>query len=318
MDCLNSKDLLAAWNGLLSEAERRELSTHLAQCSRCRELEKSVRELVRLATTAAPATPLVTPASCPAESELVDYVGQRLAAAGRRQIEAHLAQCRPCLWQVAALARAELDSLPSVSLEWRDAVRQAESLVEKPQERRSARWWFTPSWRYALASAAAVALLAIGLFWNQGNVPLPLSPNQAQVPPGEPSPAPPAEPKEPTLLVEQNPPDRPVSQVRKSPGAAPALPQVVWPQEGKQVAREELEIRWQAMPGAHLYEVTLLNRAGDVVWEGQAPGERLRVPDEVRLQPGERYFVWVAAHAKGNGTVRSPSVAFEIAASPLR
>jgi hypothetical protein len=81
------------------------------------------------------------------------------------------------------------------------------------------------------------------------------------------------------------------------------------------VAGEELEIRWQTLPGVHLYEVAILNHRGDVVWEGQAQGDRIRVPEDVALQPAERYFVWVTAHVKGDGSVRSPSVAFEIRAS---
>jgi len=217
------------------------------------------------------------------------------------------------------MAQTELEALPPVSPEWRAAVRQAEALVEESQESRSAGWWLAPGWRYGLASATALVLLAVGFFWNAGRDTLPPGPNQAQVPAGEPSPAPtPPRAEEPTLLAQQKPPGRPAPQVRESPGSAQSSPQVLWPQEGKQVAREDVEIRWRAVPGAHLYEVTILNRAGDMVWEGQAQGDRLRVPDEVKLRVGERYFIWVTAHVKGNGTVRSPSVAFEIGASPVR
>lgn len=319
MDCVNPKDLLAAWDGLLSETEQKELTTHLAQCPRCAALEKTVRELVRMATAVAPTAPLAAPGSCPAESQLLDYACQRLTGAGRNQLEVHLAGCRQCLWQVAALARTELEALPPISPEWRDAVRQAEALVEEPQPAPSAAWWLAPAWRYALASAAAVVLLAVGLFWNElKETPPPPAPQQAQVPAGEPSQAPPAEPKETTLLAQQKSPDRPAPQVRQALGATRPSPQVLWPQEGKQVAREELEIRWRPVPGAHLYDVAVLNRAGDVVWEGQTSSERLRIPDEVRLQAGERYFIWVTAHVKGDGTVRSPSVAFEIGVPPSR
>ena len=318
MDCLTPKDLLAAWDGLLNEAEQRELTAHLTDCPRCGALEKAVRELVRMATAVAPSAPLAAAGSCPAESDLLDYVAQRLTGPGRNQMEAHLAGCRQCLWQVAAMARTELEALPSLSPEWRDAARQAEALVGEPPQTRRAGWWLAPAWRYGLASAAALVLLAVVLFWDAERDTPPPAPEQAQVPAGEPSPASPAKQEEPTLLAEQKPPHRPAPQVRESPGTAHFSPQVLWPQEGKQVPREELEIRWQAVPGAHLYEVTVLNRSGDVVWEAQAPGDRLRVPDEVELRVGERYFIWVTAHVKGDGTVRSPSVAFEIGASPLR
>lgn len=84
------------------------------------------------------------------------------------------------------------------------------------------------------------------------------------------------------------------------------------------MVREELEIRWQAVPGAHLYQVTILDRRGDVVWEEQAEGDRVSVPGDVNLQAGERYFVWVMATVQGQGTVRSHSVAFEIRAPATR
>lgn len=312
MGCLSPRDFLAAWDGLLSEAEQKELTAHLAQCPRCRELEKTVRELVRLATAAAPTAPLAAPGHCPAETELLDFVTQQVTGAKRNQMEAHMAECRQCLWQVAAMARAELEALPPVSPEWRDAVRQAESLIDAPTETPKVGWRLVPAWRYALASAAAVVLLAVGLFWNEETIAPPPVPDQAQVPAGEPSTAPRAE--EPRLLAQQRPQQPPQAQVRKATGTTPASPRVLWPQEGRHVAREELEIRWQAVPGAHLYEVTILNRSGDLVWEGQAQGDRLRVPDEVKMPPGQRYFVWVTAHVQGDGAVRSPSVAFEVRA----
>ena len=327
MDCLSPKDLLAAWNGLLSEAEQKEQALHLAQCSRCRELEKTMRELVRLTTLSSPTAPLAEPGACPIETELLDYVAQRVTGAGRSRLEAHLAACHQCLWQVAAMARAELEVLPPVSQEWREAVRKAELLVDEPPQPRIMGWRLDPAWRFALASAAAVALLAAGLLWNAGENGSPTIPSQAEGPEAQPAPASPGAPRraeEPIQLAQQEqpaPPGRPQEpkpQVRQAPGATQSSPQVLWPREGQQVEREELEIRWQTVPGANLYEVTILNRSGDVVWEGQAQSTRVGIPDEVKLRAGERYFVWVLAHVPGQVTVRSPSVAFEIRTSATR
>jgi anti-sigma factor RsiW len=315
MRCANLKDLLAAAEGLLSDSERRELVAHLAQCSSCRALEKSVQELLRLSAAAVPSASLAVSSFCPDESELLDYVLQRLTGAGRTQVEAHLAGCRRCLWQAAAMIRTEPEALPAVAPEWRDAVRQAELLVGDPASVAKSVWWPMPGWGYALASAAAVLLVVVAFFWIQGTETAPpRGPEQARVPAGEPSPAPAPHSEEPRLLARQQPPRQPEIQVRKTSSPNQASLQVLWPQEGRQVAREELEIRWQPVPGAHLYHVALLNRSGDVVWEGEAPSDRLRVPDDVPLAAGERYFVWVTAHVQGDGTVRSPSVAFEIRA----
>ena len=324
MGCLSLKDFFAAWDGLLSEAKQEELAAHLTQCPRCGELGKTVREIVRLAVAATPTTPLAAPGSCPAETELLGYVSQQMTGSERNQMEVHLAGCRQCLWQVAAMARAELEALPPVSPEWDEAVRRAESLIDEPPRTPSTGWRvIPPAWRYALASAAAVVLLAVGLFWNVGRNASPPLLNQAQAPSRESSLAPARgpRPEEPTLLAQQTPtspsgsPQQPKPQVRGATGTTQSSPQVLWPQEGRQVAREELEIRWQAVPGAHLYEVAILNHSGDLVWEGQAQAARIRVPDEVKMPTAERYFVWVTAHVKGDGAVRSPSVAFEVRAS---
>lgn len=327
MGCLSPRDFLAAWDGLLSEAEQQGLAAHVLQCPRCRELEKTLRELVRLATAATPTAPLAAPGSCPAETELLDYVSQQVTGTRRNQMEAHLTGCRQCLWQVAALARTQLEALPPISPEWRDAVRQAEALVAESPGTSSVRWRLIPAWRYALAAAAAVVLLAIGLFWNEGRNTSPPAPGQAQAPVVQPSATPaPAAPtsEEPALLAQQTQPSRPgptpqpETQLRNATRATPYSLRVLWPQEGEQVARQELEIQWQAVPGAHLYEVTILNHRGDVVWEAQTQTTRIRVPDDVKMQPGERHFVWVQAREPGQGPARSPSVAFEIRASAPR
>lgn len=323
MDCLSPKDLLAASDGLLSEAEQREQAAHLAQCPRCGKLERTVRELVRLAAAVAPTAPLAAPGSCPAEMDLLDFVGQRMTVAERVQMEAHLSGCRQCLWQVAAMARAKLEALPPVSPEYRDAVRQAEALVDARPDTPSLGWRLIPAWRYALASAAAVLLIAVGLYWNEGKDSPPPVPSRAQSPTADPSPAP-APSEEPRLLAQQTPPHppraapQPETHVRSAPAATQPPLHVLWPQEGQQVTREELEIRWQPLPGVSLYRVTILDRSGNVLWEAQAQGDRVRVPDDVILQTGERYFAWVEARVENDGVARSHSVAFEIRALATR
>ncbi|MGH8459103.1 MAG: hypothetical protein ACRESV_07100, partial [Nevskiales bacterium] len=113
-------------------------------------------------------------------------------------------------------------------------------------------------------------------------------------------------------------PQEPEPQVREAPNATQSSLQELWPLEGQQVARDGLEIRWRALPGAQLYEVVVLDRSGDVVWEGQAQSTRVGIPEDVKLQAGERYFVWVVAHVQGVGAVRSPAVAFELRAAATR
>ncbi len=318
MNCLTTSELLAAWEGLLSEPERQQQAAHLAQCARCQDFERTLREIARRAPAMMASTGLAAPASCPTESELLDYVSQQVAEPGRAKVQSHLAGCRQCLWQVAAMVSAEPEELPPVATQWQGAVHQAESLIKDYAEAKSAGWSaLIPSWRYALASSAVVGLLAVGWFWYAA----PRVSSEAPSPAAQMAPASPPAPhptEKADLLAQQKQPTppgperRPEIQVRKATGTTGPSLGVLWPHEGQQVKREGLEIRWQAMPQAHLYQVTVLNRRGDVVWEGEAEGARVRVPDEVNLQAGERYFVWVLAHVKGQGTAQSPSVAFEI------
>lgn len=323
MDCLNLKDLLAAQDGLLSESAQEQVAVHLTECPRCRELERSLRDVLRLLPLSSTTTPLPATGSCPAEIELLDYAAGQLPEARRTRLERHLVDCRLCLAQVAALLRPEPET-PPVAPEFRHAVRQAEQLVEEPSRPPRSFWQLIPAWRYTLATAATVALVAAAFVWNEGRKTPPPAPQQVQAPVAVPSPAPSPVPgpEEPTLLAEQKRPQppgatkEPETHVRNATGLSPSSLRVLWPREGERVDRPGLEIRWQAVPGARLYNVTLLNHKGDLVWEGQAQGDSLRVPDDLSLLPGERYFVWVTTHIQDNETVRSPSVAFEVRPAP--
>jgi len=318
MNCVTTSELLAGWEGLLSEPEQNQQAAHLVQCTRCRDLERTMRAIVQVTPSVSVGAGLTDRDSCPAESELLDYFSQRLTASDRAKMQSHLARCRTCLGQVAAMVSAGPEELPPVAAEWQGAVYEAKSIIEGYSEARRGGWSaLVPIWRYGLATSAVVALLAVGWYWYAA----PGAPSEATSPTAQVTPAsPPAahQPGKEDLLAKQDQPTplrqehQPETQVRKATGTtAPSL-RVLWPQEGRQIRREGLEIRWQAVPEAHRYQVSILNHKGDLVWEGEAEGTRVRVPDDVRLHPGERYFVWVLAHVKGQGVVQSPSAAFEV------
>ncbi len=103
--------------------------------------------------------------ACPDEEVLAGLVEGGVSEERRREVEAHLADCRDCLAQLGLLtrlARAEAD-LPPVPARWLDAARGP--------RRSGAR-----SWRWAVPAAAGL-LVALGLV---------LRPE----PPGGPRPAP--------------------------------------------------------------------------------------------------------------------------------
>jgi hypothetical protein len=327
MACLKLQDLIASWNGLLTEQQQRQQAEHLAGCAQCQQLEKILRDVRALLPLASSGQPLGTTLHCPEETELVGFLYARADEATAAPIRPHLAGCRHCLGQVAALVAEEGQLLPSVGKEWRAATEQAKRLVAETKEDQG--WssvWLVPRW--VLATGAAAVLVATSLIWYQLKpvVAPPTQQVQRPTPPaagpgraGATSPTPPSPKDEPTLLAQDTRPESPPSSsappavhVRESlapPGSSLGL---VFPQEGQRVSRQELEFRWQAVEGARLYEVAVLDRRGDVVWDTEIEGLSTRVPDNVPLLPGERYFVCVVAQRNGEGPVRSPSVAFEI------
>ena len=322
MSCLSLKELIARRNGLLTEEEQRQQVEHLAGCPLCQQLEQTLGKIGALLPLASAGQLLGATPACPDESELIGYLYARADESTAAQVRSHLADCRHCLGQVAALLAAEGQPLPSVGEEWQAAVQRAEGLVAESKESQGWRLgWVALRWRWAPASGIAALLVVAGLTWYQSRPGVPLPTQQAQRPGPAPIAAPPsASPEqEPTLLAQdtQRQPASPGGgpppvQVREAPSLpAPSLG-LVFPQEGQRVLRRDLEFRWQAVSGAHLYEVVVLDRQGNVIWETEAEHLSVRVPEDVPLRPGERYFVWVVARVDGESPLRSPSVAFEI------
>ena len=92
----------------------------------------------------------------------------------------------------------------------------------------------------------------------------------------------------------------------------PSLPEQVFPRPDSVVRREDVEFRWTAVPRSLFYEVRIATTEGDLVWEGRAPATRLRPPNDLRLEAGQKFYFWVAAYLPEGRTVRSPAVAFVV------
>jgi hypothetical protein len=97
--------------------------------------------------------------------------------------------------------------------------------------------------------------------------------------------------------------------VRNSATSIPAL-SVVSPAENATLARKDLELRWQAVPGSLYYEIQVVTETGDVVWQGRTEGTVVRPPESLALQADSKYFVRVRAHLAGGTTIRSAAVPF--------
>ena len=287
MSCLTPESLITSWSGLLTEQEMREQVGHLAGCPRCRHMEKNLRTILSLLPHAWKGQPLGSTEACVSETELVEYLGDRADRDENSRLESHVSGCRHCLGQLAEILVAWGQPLPAIEDEWQAVTAKALLIPDRvgAEEGRPVEW--LPRLRWAV-SVAAVLVLAV--LWHQH------------------TPGPPVE------RTEEAAP----AQVRQAPAVQPALPGLLWPQEGQRISRGDLDLRWQAMAGARHYEVTLLNHRGDVLWEATAQGTSMRVATDLTLVAGERYFVWVTARLENGRTVRSPSVAFELVAGESR
>jgi hypothetical protein len=249
------------------------------QCPRTddRELEQLVRRELLARRADEPDT------ACPEAHRLAAFVERRLAERQRARVEAHLADCAPCLDTVVAVARLECERMPPVPP--RLVARAGSAVAVRP--RRAA--------ALVLAAAAAVlALLAAGQAWRATRAPA-LPGGAVQVAPA--------------------PADVPSPSVRSGPEAGEGAPRLEWPTEGAVLGVRDLEVRWAAVADALDYELRLTDADGDLLWERRTELTALAVPPQTRLRSGEDYFVWVRARLPGGASSASAVVLFHVDAS---
>jgi predicted anti-sigma-YlaC factor YlaD len=317
MSCLTLRDLQANWNGLLAEEEQQRQAEHLAGCPQCRQFEARLREIWSLLSLVSRGKAREVTSACLTESELVGYLYGRMGQEETAKVHSHLVDCRHCLEQMAAVLTGERQPIPAVGEEWQRALARAENLVPEAPTRQG---WklsgLTLRSQWAMASVATVAVLAAVFAWHQTQhgvdvEPQP-GPERALTTSSPPKSS--GEEAAPLAVVPQEKPTAVTKPLRlRAPARlVPPSPNLIFPQEGQRVARSDLAFRWQSVGKVGFYELTLLNRKGDVIWEAKVKGLSIRLPAEVLLQPGEPYFAWVIAHRDGESPLRSPSVAFEV------
>jgi hypothetical protein len=233
---------------------------------------------------------------CPDEADLAAYVDARLADRAQRRLEAHLADCVFCLDRVVFLLRREVSPEPEVPP---GLLARARDLGADGKE---ARWWAEWRWRTAAAAAACVVL---GVFiWLR-------QPSPPSVPfAGSPTPSvgvsPPAAPAATAV------PSAPPRVVRNGRRASVAL-RLLFPREGAIVPREGSDFRWTEVRGCLFYEIRLMTGEGDLVWEARVEATQTRIPANVQLAPGGKYFVSVRAYLPEGKTLPAGVVGFLVA-----
>jgi len=96
---------------------------------------------------------------------------------------------------------------------------------------------------------------------------------------------------------------------------APAVmnpPELLAPREGAVVGRNELEFHWRPLETSLYYELRVLTAEGDVVWEERVNGTEARMPSNIRLAAGRRYFVSVEGWLPEGKGMKSRVVAFQL------
>lgn len=232
---------------------------------------------------------------CPDEAQLAAYTDGQLGGGARQRVELHLADCAFCLGQVAFLLRLEEAEAPAeVPL---SLLARARARVERQS--------LQLAWRWATAAAVAASLALAGVVWfREQRIPS-VSPKSSPAPPKRIA-SPPVAPSRPPSATPRT--------VRKGEKEE-FVPEVLFPREGASVSQEQLDFQWKPVPRTVFYEIRVVTEAGDLVWEARATDTSARLPRQIQLQAGQKYFVWVHAYLPEGKTVKSKAVAFKASTS---
>jgi len=229
---------------------------------------------------------------CPDEADLAAYADARLADRVRRRLEVHLADCAVCLDQVAFLLRPEESTAPEVPPGLLTRAR------ELGAEGKEARW--LAEWRWSAAAAAAACVVLGAIVWLRQPPPPLVPPRSGPAPLVEVAPAPTATPSAPHRVV------------RNGQKAGAPL-RLLFPREGAIIPRAGFDFRWTEVRGCLFYEIRLMTGEGDLVWEGRVEATQARIPANVQLTPGSKYFISVHAYLPEGKTLPATVVGFRVA-----
>ncbi len=89
-------------------------------------------------------------------------------------------------------------------------------------------------------------------------------------------------------------------------------PELLSPEEGSIVGREQIDFRWREVAGAIYYEIQLVTAEGDVLWQGRTEETDALMPGTVPIAPGQEVYVWVRARLLDGKTLKSDTVGFTL------
>jgi hypothetical protein len=216
---------------------------------------------------------------CPDETAVAAYVQARLAKRDKDRLEAHFSDCSFCLSHVAFLVRAQNIGAIDPIPDWLLRKAQAMGVESAPRDTATSMRW---------AVVGSIALALTGAFWIY-------------------------RPFHTEDILGGGPPPETARTVR---GESEVPLDILHPREGAVVVADETEFRWATAERALFYEISLVTADGDLVWQSRIEETETRLPAQVRLIPGERYYVWIRAQFSEGGSVKSKTVAFEVSERP--
>ena len=238
--------------------------------------------------------------NCLTEAQIAAYADRRVPEGQKKGIEEHLAGCEYCLGQLAFLARAAhavlSEEVPAYLLTLGMQVTEPEA-----GRQRGIGWRWRAAISFAAVAACVVIVSVVTLREPATQTPVTRPPISVQAPPATEHPIPPPPEKAPSVRGTARP---------------ATLPSLLFPRRGMVISRDRLEFRWDSVPGALYYDVTLANADGDLIWSGTDERNRIKIPSEVGLSEDVHYFVWVRAHFSKGKTVKSETVAFTVSGKP--
>jgi hypothetical protein len=259
---------------------------------------------------------------CPGTTELAAFVDRRLDGSARKSLEAHLADCDSCLGQVSFLVHSGAN-LGSVDVPAHLLAKAQNLVTEKPGT------LMTWNWRWATVTVAAACLILTVMIVLARRSRDPESARNPQAPPvaqqPEEHPADVSQPSSPSrnpdIVASSKTPQTTKTPVMRSSSPVPETrnnesqnrsPKLVFPLEGAAMKREALEFRWQAVPDAVFYEVSIMNASGDTITARRTDETRVQLPASEQLTSGTKYFVSVRAHLRDGKTARSSVISFRV------
>jgi hypothetical protein len=233
---------------------------------------------------------------CPDENRLAAYTTGQLPPGNRKAIEAHAADCKPCIQTIALLAR---------TLEDREVPGQLLVRARALANEKQARKW---RWQWATAAATACVLIVLSVVvWRLSAQRTPTAPGDMiaqQQPTLARPPVDNATPANHTARPALTPkPIEPPKRIVRGDNdqSGPAL---ITPREGAIIESAQQTLRWQSVPGTTFYEIRVVTPDGAPVLNERSNTTQLNLSQS--LPPG-KYFVTVVAHLSEGRTVKSLS-----------